>query len=281
MLPGNGYILLNNPWMQIVPISSRVLEHVDIYVKSDHDIATTLKVDMFPCQDLWDLRRNERICSVTLTVGPKFEGWVPIPVGKTDLNQQFYRFEFFPGGHPISLRLVDGDGKSQIKPVGAYAAEDPNGSGSWDVREAYRKCLAMKFAPEQFPYSAGNVIHGVPRPEKWTNIWISDEGCAQHLDLTFDQIQTIRQIHITWDTNLERSYSRTPPLFRAPECVKDYEILGLTQADEWVLIVSVQGNFQRKRVHDFPTQAVKAVRIQIQSTNGAQEARIYEVRIYE
>ena len=69
------------------------------------------------------------------------------------------------------------------------------------------------------------------------------------------------------------------PFFKAPECVRDYDIF--TRIDGvWEKAVAVEGNFHRKRVHRFDAVVADAIRINVTATNGGPSARIYEVRIY-
>jgi hypothetical protein len=42
----------------------------------------------------------------------------------------------------------------------------------------------------------------------------------------------------------------------------------------------VAGNFQRRRIHDFPPTEATKVRLDVLATNGAPTARVYEVRVY-
>lgn len=59
-----------------------------------------------------------------------------------------------------------------------------------------------------------------------------------------------------------------------PETVRDYTVSATRE------IAAVKNNFQRVNRHDFPAIETNRVRIEIQATNGIEEARIFEVRSY-
>jgi hypothetical protein len=58
--------------------------------------------------------------------------------------------------------------------------------------------------------------------------------------------------------------------------VKDYRILG-----DGEVLFEVANNWQRKRVHLLPNpQTIQSLRIEVATTHGVSEARIFEVRVY-
>jgi hypothetical protein len=51
---------------------------------------------------------------------------------------------------------------------------------------------------------------------------------------------------------------------------------------QWQSLVEVTGNYQRLRLHQLEAPpAVAALRVAVAATNGADSARICEVRVYE
>lgn len=49
--------------------------------------------------------------------------------------------------------------------------------GKWiQIKDVY----AMRLKPKSYSYNGENVISGVARPERWTNIWISDPKKVFH-----------------------------------------------------------------------------------------------------
>lgn len=71
----------------------------------------------------------------------------------------------------------------------------------------------------------------------------------------------------------------TLPLFRYPNCVKDY-VIEYPTGTSWRKILSEEGNYIRRREHQFDKIKANKLRITVLATNGANTARIYEVRVY-
>lgn len=104
------------------------------------------------------------------------------------------------------------------------------------------------------------------------------------LELTWAELPTVAEVHLTFDSGFEReltlsaSDSTTRSIVRGPqpEMVRAYEV-----RLDGVVMVSVQDNILRKRVHRLPTP-VRAKRLQlvINATHGAPVARVFEVRAY-
>lgn len=141
------------------------------------------------------------------------------------------------------------------------------------------RSFCLRVFPQQNPYQPANIVRGATRPDKWTNIFVSDpnRGLPVSLELTLPRRTTFNTVHLTFDTNVNRRI--TEPLFRYPECVKRYEV-SIATGTGWKTVVEEPDNYYRKRVHSFDPVTSDRVRITIHETNGAPEARVYEVRLY-
>ena len=64
-----------------------------------------------------------------------------------------------------------------------------------------------------------------------------------------------------------------------PQCVRDYTI-SYRKGKSWEILLREEGNYHRHRVHKFDPLATEKIRIEVNKTNGADTARIYEVRTY-
>jgi len=91
----------------------------------------------------------------------------------------------------------------------------------------------LRLDPPSKPFGPENVISGVARPEKWTNIWISDpnEKFPQRLILEFEEKVEFNTVYLTFDTFLHLDTHYWPPLYKAPECVRDYALKVLDIGD--------------------------------------------------
>ncbi len=119
--------------------------------------------------------------------------------------------------------------------------------------------------------------------------WISAAGqdLPQHIELRWDEPREFSQVQIIFDTGFERPLTLTHSdrfndrIVRGPqpECVRDYRVQ-VECRGEWVEVARVRGNYQRRRVHEFECTTASAVRVTCEATNGAEQARVFEVRAY-
>jgi hypothetical protein len=144
---------------------------------------------------------------------------------------------------------------------------------------------AEGFPPER-------VIDGITRPTPSRfGTWADDGDHAWRsvtlpatLTLTWPQPVTLQEIHLTFDSGLERPlmlsmsdhYHRRQVNGGQPEIVSRYRILAGGHP-----LIEVVGNHRRKRVHRLPTP-VSATQLHFEAieTHGAPEARLFEVRCY-
>lgn len=71
----------------------------------------------------------------------------------------------------------------------------------------------------------------------------------------------------------------TLPLYRYPDCVKDYSI-ECRLGGSWRTVAEARENYFRRRVHRFEPVRSDRLRLTVLATNGAPAARVYEVRVY-
>ncbi len=149
----------------------------------------------------------------------------------------------------------------------------------------------VKASSETKGCEAVNVINGIHRGVyERKNRWASDptQPMPQWLELHFREPKRIREVHLTFDTGLNReltlSFSdwtnRRMIWGPQPETVRDYE-LQVLYGDSAKTVVKVEGNYQRKQVHQFEPQLATGIRLIVQSTNGDNSAKVFEVRVYE
>jgi hypothetical protein len=136
-----------------------------------------------------------------------------------------------------------------------------------------------------------NVIDGQvrDRPGEIAHRWMAElTASGAWLELAWPRPQRLRHVQITFDTGFHReltltaSDSHNQQMIRAPqpETVRDYVITVRDQDGKDREVAHVRDNHQRLRRHDFAGINASAVRITVLATNGAREARIYEVRCY-
>lgn len=114
------------------------------------------------------------------------------------------------------------------------------------------------------------------------------DGQSPWIELKWTRPERVSEIQITFDTGFEReltltsSDSITRGIVRAPqpETIRDYVIHGVRATGEEVRLAQMKGNHQRLVRHRFPPAELQSLRIEVQATNGLEQARIFEVRCY-
>ena len=127
-------------------------------------------------------------------------------------------------------------------------------------------------------------------PGKWDNRWAAElKNGGVFIELRWASPQTLRHVQFTFDTGFQRQLtlsqqdSVNATVIRAPqpETVRDYELLySAPESKEWVSLGQYTGNHQRLRRHQYAPFTAAALRLKITATNGAKEARVYEIRCY-
>ncbi len=109
------------------------------------------------------------------------------------------------------------------------------------------------------------------------------------IELSWDRPQRIREVVLKFDTGFERELTLTASdgnnrgIVREPqpETVRNYTV-SVRGADGAALtkVSEVKGNHQRLNRVQFQPVEAKSVRVHVTATNGAPEARIFEIRCY-
>lgn len=262
---------------QMFPVTTDGLDAVELLLESNATEERTVTLSLRKVEHVWDLRPSPRIAMAKATVPPGHKGYVRFELNAQTRPGGLY-FAWIDAQPEIGwAQHTDESGQPSQTPVGTTAADLPPG-GRW--RPLTGGCaFTLRVLPEQRPYGPQNVVRGTNRPDKWTNIYLSDAGQAlpAWLELKFPAATRMDTVQITFDTDTNRRIKL--PLFRYPECVKRYEIAA-AQGAAWKTLVAEDDNYSRRRVHRFDAVISNRLRIRMIETNGAPQARVYEVRVY-
>lgn len=142
-------------------------------------------------------------------------------------------------------------------------------------------------------WSAVSVVDGVDRflKSSWGS-WSDDEGHGWRsaelpawIELEFPEPINLREIRLTFDSGMERFLTLTASdhfnkkILRGPqpETAKVYRLIANGE-----VLTEEENNWQRFRVHTLEKPVTtNRLRIEIDATHGAPEARIFQVRAYE
>jgi hypothetical protein len=294
---------------QVIPIGADRIETVQLFLENRTDAPQRVRLRVHPARDVWDLdvfatwrlpetpgvppaRPAEVLGTAEVTLPAGHAGWTAFPLGVAVSPESLVWLvaDACPGVH-WRLAHQTPPGTCAAHP-GARVERHVTGEDWWQVpagRKAVAyvtrglwRSLSLRLSPASQPFGAQNVVNGVTRPERWTNAWVSDpaQPLPQWLEIDLGEAREVDTAIFTFDTNLNRTHSRTPPLWRAPECVRDYTVSVVDEAGGWREVVRETGNYQRRRVHRFPPVRTSRLRLTVQATNGAPPATVYEVRLY-
>lgn len=261
---------------QWIAVGTDRIERISVCLSNPGDSPQTVRAMLLEVDHIWDYRLEglNTIEETELTVKPGTYQWVDWDVNAAVKRGGYVRLDLHP--NPEVIWHCAG----AVEP-GMMSAFD---IGSAMRRYKYGRTLSFRIEPAQPCYGAGNILSGVTRPYRATNLWRSDpnEPLPQWVQLTWDAAQDISQVEITFAGHLFRDFERAgeTPLYRDPQTPKDYRIWVFLQGD-WRMVLSVSGNYQRHRIHklDQPVQTDR-LRLEILSTNGDPSAAVYEIRCY-
>jgi len=274
--PNVHSIAMSNPLAQIFPVSGERLDAVALMLYSNLQTSTRLTIGVRPARHVWDFRALDDLSTATAEI-PRGTSWVRFALGaRLEPGRLYYvHTERKPGVHWKMFRETDGQ-PNQI-PAGVAMAARP---GQYWKPILGGRCLTMRLEPECHPYAPRNVVTGTNRPDGWTNLWVSDAkpSLPAWLQLEWPRAIKFNTVQITFDTDQNRRV--TLPLFRYPDCVKDYT-LEIHAGGAWRPLAEIHGNYVRRRVHRFEPVRARRLRLNVLATNGTAMARVYEIRVYD
>lgn len=255
-------IPLNSPMGESFMVTDSRIDDISLYFSSTREREIVLS--LYKVNSLRDINLDDLIATSREKLEANFEGWIDFPVDR-DVNPGYY--------------LIKVEGSPDV-----YIGYNPRsfpGIQRIDLSSKFntaRGVYPLRLNPPSKPYGPENIINGISRPTcSAPNLWISEEGFPQSVDLDFPEPQRINTIYITFDTNLD-----TPEPFRnvpEPECVRDYAVYYKINGER-IKLLEERGNYHRRRVHRFNEIECEGISIEVLSTNGDPYARIYEIRIY-
>ncbi|MBZ0299950.1 MAG: FAD-dependent oxidoreductase [Anaerolineae bacterium] len=262
---------------QWIAIGTDRLDRISVCLTNTSTEVQTLRARLVAANDIWHYNDEDGdtvLAEATLSILPGGPRWVEWEVALDGLESGGYvRLDLL--ANPSVLWHVAGT----LIPGHVAAFE----IGPGKMRRLRNGCtMSFHVEPPQPVFGPENVLTGVTRPYRRTNLWLSDpaDPLPQWLQLDWAEPQTIGQVQLTFPGHLVREYHAYPPLFRDPQCAQDYVIEAFVDG-AWQEIVTEQGNYQRQRRHSlaYPVRA-KSLRVTIQSTNGDPSAGLYEIRCY-
>lgn len=270
--------LLREKRGQWIAVSTERVDALAICLSNLTDQTQWVEASVVAVRHIWDYTSNiePKLAQTILAVPPGQYQWIRWELKaqvEFETTTGYIRLDIGPHAQLYWHRAAS------ILPGMVAATDMENG-----LMRRYKRgeTLAFHIEPEQCSYQAENVLSGVTRPYRSTNLWRSapSEAMPQWAQLDWHEEQFISQVEVTFAGNLLRDYRFYAPLSQDSQCVKAYE-LQAWMVDNWVTLVRVNNNYQRKRIHRLAQIfRTKQVRIVITETNGDPSAAIYEIRVY-
>src|SRR5690606_8695550 len=242
---------------------------------------------------IWDREPGKPVGSCTVDVAGGFTGWLDAPIAATVAPDRPHRIVVSPA-EGVEWAV------SRPIPTGTVAQHLTTSPGGPEEKNAHLRCFSpdeivlpayqlwrqfrkgahvLRLSPSSWPYEPTAVTNGRAWPEDQPNLWISEPGLPQWLELRWSSPQSIRTVIVTFDTNLDLRTDQRPAFHRTPECVRDWRLLART-GEGWRELYMETGNFLRHRQVTVPLTTTSALRLEVLATNGAPQARVYEMRVY-
>jgi len=254
---------------QLFPVSADTIDRLEILLESRRTENAEVELNLYKAESIWDFRAEKSLKTVKAVAPADSLAWVKFDLGVTVEPKGLYWIGV----------------KSEAEVYWRCGKNPPTGTvGATRIvkRFAFHKgAYSMRLFPESTPYGGENILNGVVRPERWTNIWISDPdaGLPQSVELDFGEPQEFNTVYLTFDTNLNKSHMKTPGLYKPAQCIRDYALY-YDEDGVWKSLSVVEGNYQRRMVHNFKAVKSPKIRLEIRGTNGDPSARLYEIRVY-
>lgn len=269
---------LRFPSAQLFPVSTTRLDAVELLLKSSLPSPTRLTLGLRKADHVWDFRASQDLAVTSATIAAGHQGFVRFTLNaRTEPHRLYYIYVNAQPGVAWAL-FADREGEPSEVPVGTTPADLPDGDRWRPLTNG--KSFSIGVIPEQRPYGPENVGLGASRPDRWTNVYISDpaQPLPAWIELQLLRSARFNHIQVTLDTDTNRRVRL--PLFQYPECVKRYDI-AVWIGTGWKVVAEERDNYYRRRVHSFQRVEADRLRITAYETNGSKSARIYEVRIYD
>ncbi len=134
-----------------------------------------------------------------------------------------------------------------------------------------------------------NVINGIAIELKGErkNRWIAQVKDKPWLELKWEKPQKLSRLQITFDSGTrELTMSKNKDYVdrihwgAQPEIVKDFKLVAILPNGEKEILADVKNNWKKVCRLNFASKEYSAIKIEIDSTNGNEFARIVEVRAY-
>ncbi len=269
------------PLFQLFPVSDSRLDSVDILVESEAGAELTARLRK--AEDIWDFSSRTDLATCRTAVPGQGIHWITFNFNLQNLQ---------PGLYWLVI-----EGGREVKWCGTFNAPVGTVRGEWKPKpssipdpgpfyQTRRGTYIFRLNPVSRPYGPENILNGVNRPERWTNLWVSQplQGREEFLKFSWPNPVQIARIDLTFDGQSDANVIWPPPLGVfgreiLPTLVKRYDVQ-VRQNDSWLTVLAEDNNYRQHRIHRVGPYTADGLNIRFWETNGVPEIRIFNIRVY-
>lgn len=262
---------------QWIALEGGVIDSIEVCLSNLTGENRQVRASIVPVDHIWDYRvdTGQVYGETVLVVPPGEKQWIrwEAALHVAQASSRFVRLQLD--------RSPDVQWHSAGKVIPGHIAAYDMGGGKMR-RYSDGGTLSYRLSPPQRSFGAEQIITGVTRPYRGTNLWISDpaEPLPQQVNLNWEETIPLSEVQLTFPGHLFREYHQYPPFYWDPQCPKDYRIEALIDG-EWTVIVRKKDNFQQLNRHKLDSEIRTAsLCVIVEATNGDPSAALYEIRCY-
>lgn len=289
-----GTYALSHPAGLLFPVAGK-LDKLKLLVDVvDAETPSELTISLYGTGRPENYIPAELIQSLAIVVPSGKEQWVEVPF-HYETNEPCNVFVTIEGHEGVRLHqsaqplfgVLCFAGRDGSSPDFAHFMESQK-TMAWSMDGLNRTPFCAVVEPETEAYAPASIINGYTRPYGGPQLWMSEamsEGGEEWISLTWEQEVAASEIRIIFNDDVNEDlinlHHHRTPFEILPELVRDYRLEGLTEQG-WRTLHRETGNRKRLRVHRLERpEAITALRLVVESTNGSPYAQVVEIRVYE
>lgn len=266
-----------------LPLRGRV-DSISLYGKAVRD--TQLRCHLFRADKPENYNPADKVCSIVVPVKETAEtAEIHIPLN-LDLTPGHYFIEVEENADLVMAMsafsftgAITAWRKNNMDPTHVDWESGEMKQLEWVVTQG---CLCFRVDCEEEIFGAENLQNGFTRPYIGSNIWHSAGKKDQKIVLRWEKPQSISQIKLFFDSNLNRfcrsaETDYTDLFYRM---VKDYTIFYKAEDGAAQMLCQIRDNFQRVNELNFDGICTDEITISLEDTCGQPFFSVYEVRCY-
>ena len=160
-------------------------------------------------------------------------------------------------------------------------------SRAWDPKPLHRRSVCLQVEPATDAFEPAKVADGYIRPWHGPHMWVSEPVRAdrgQALTASWPEPVDIGRIDVVLDDDVNEDlinlHHHTTPFDTIPALAKDFHV-DLRVDGTWTEVAAVVENRRRRHRFELPAAVgADALRVVVESTNGAPSAHVIALRAY-